>query len=1339
MSSKIGPITLTRPQLIDGNAHTLEEATTKTVGGGTTIISKKVPTRGENFTLLCTHDESLQIQGLVEQGEIVWVDTSTTLSDNSSYVHRGWYILTSANPNFDGNLGPNYVTLEVVGDCVSRDENDYFEMNYTPGVKDGTTINTNYINTQISYDLNETFTSYDTTNTWNTTTSYGLYGEIFSIGGDLLFQGNGAIDGAGGEMGTTSRVSFDKPWTLEVNMKYNTLPTGHPHLLSFLFGPDEKSCPMTYNNSVVLRFEATSAGAYYNAWIYDANGNYGKIITDTYTSTNTIDWKVVVDSGGYITISVDEGSGYSQKYKGVTWISNSWDCHLTWHFMNYDTTQATMQSEFVKVYNYVDTPQTNIVSLPITSNLSTTPTFNRAGVSGDVPCYVNPTESLYFQTTPLDLYDGCVVGYNSNYEDSTPRLITQTNEVLKPGDFYFHNDILKIETTTSTTTPIRFYFASSPEWVEFEQIGFDNGISLVKPLHISQESHTYQLNETKWTLQRGKPYVYVEHPTTPLTYIPKFIYYHDEITTSSSTTPVTMGTQPYTLVTDGYYNIFTQNQSNGGENGTITGFTTKNNTTITNKIPVDVSAGRPNIVKENQWYACENNTTTGFTAVDDTVISPSTSWSGQGSFSLKVVTNSTGLKGVVSDDNTLDFATGDILDISFQCKGTHDQVVSFVLYDQTGTIIPTAYWTIYFTGEGQHNVLMSSYEVPSGVTSGGFGFLTYDSAQTFYIDDIRIVPATGDRQIHGPVANNSSSTLSGSDEKYYCEGHSIKCECDGSELYEGFVFYSNTSPLTGSHTFQSQVWVPSGVDVVFNANRVGAATITGNSDWQEFYETFTPEEYYFDFTNMSSPATPFTFYVDNIMVESGSTKHNWIPGGTSHDTVNIHNISNSTPMIGAEMHRLYYGVSPIDTFENFLTHASAAGANTLIFNACGSLNDDFTTKLTQIETDIAPYMDGWDWYTDWTFLLNDDDGNYVTPANITSFAATVTTNIITMFETCTSMTGFCWDDIDHPTATAEEMEDFVKTVVGGVQAVYPEKKFMGHFLPYWIPGTEGCAKYLDTAILDTYRYNNDSPTFIEDHLDVTMDFLGDATTVIPELLTWKSDADHEIWDIDVVLDDVDKIMDVTQDGYFYLGFGLYGTTPLYPEGLYDNFPSRATTPYSGSHCIMVETDGYVAGEGLTHSPTPTMSNGTVYTAQSWIQATSAVDMHYTFSGVDNDFTGTGSWEQVTATATCTTPALDIVTTTPQATSFYVDQEMVELGATPNTWNVGQYFTQTTPQGFQIFQVEPTTIYVDKIPASDLTGLGWYDINHPTTSYDYYTNIANEFLTKTKTRINMRTI
>ena len=90
------------------------------------------------------------------------------------------------------------------------------------------------------------------------------------------------------------------------------------------------------------------------------------------------------------------------------------------------------------------------------------------------------------------------------------------------------------------------------------------------------------MNDTEWTLFRGKMFVYVSHPYTDISYVVGDVYYHDGNYNTPGTGGVdeTMLTQFYTILFTPY-NVFSENVFSGTDTlGDTTGFSTQGSATI---------------------------------------------------------------------------------------------------------------------------------------------------------------------------------------------------------------------------------------------------------------------------------------------------------------------------------------------------------------------------------------------------------------------------------------------------------------------------------------------------------------------------------------------------------------------------------------------------------------------------------------------------------------------------------------------------------------------------------------------------------------------------------------
>ena len=555
----IGPVTVKDAHLYDNNSVEI---------GGT-----------ESFTIITTNRQARQIMGLSDRNSekesygnlnlisgdgswgVVWIDTSTTLTDNDFIGHRGWYKITSAAPTTD--LGATYVHLEVTVEKLSQNERDYLLMDYTPGVGDGTTISNGYTDTSVNYILNEDFSDFDTSDVWYTAQYQDATTPLATpIGGDLELWGYRETAGTEGYVWTETRATHNGPsdaLTLEWGAAVLTTPSsGYDHAYTLLTPYVRSTDGWSIADSIWFTVDASSSKYMYRVFGVNSAGTWSRLIPETTVSTPGITWKVVwspystISANNKITISVDSGSGFVEKYSGHPQISVYQPHYAIFGLDAGGATQAKARYTKLAIYNY-DTEEEsfdNVVALPCTTPI-TTADFSRYSEDGLIPCYTNPTTELYFWNDYENYYKGSVKGYNSNYTDTTPQLITWTGETLDPDKFYAHNGLIKLTTSTGTTPVLFSAYASPAGWLDLQIIS-PGTIRLVKPLYISPERQTYQINDTKWTLQRGKQHVMVEHPDTTLTYTIKDYYDHDAATTTtpSADADITMATQFYCNVYD---------------------------------------------------------------------------------------------------------------------------------------------------------------------------------------------------------------------------------------------------------------------------------------------------------------------------------------------------------------------------------------------------------------------------------------------------------------------------------------------------------------------------------------------------------------------------------------------------------------------------------------------------------------------------------------------------------------------------------------------------------------------------------------------------------------------
>ena len=138
---KIGPVTITDAHLYEGNTFSYGNSATNTVASGSTIISKGQYSESFGFDIIVNNAEALQLKGIVEQCEIIWMDTSSDLTDNNYLQHKGWVVLIEVKTEI---ISPRLVQCSIVYIKVSDHESEYLTMDYSRGLYDGINLTPTY-------------------------------------------------------------------------------------------------------------------------------------------------------------------------------------------------------------------------------------------------------------------------------------------------------------------------------------------------------------------------------------------------------------------------------------------------------------------------------------------------------------------------------------------------------------------------------------------------------------------------------------------------------------------------------------------------------------------------------------------------------------------------------------------------------------------------------------------------------------------------------------------------------------------------------------------------------------------------------------------------------------------------------------------------------------------------------------------------------------------------------------------------------------------------------------------------------------------------------------------
>jgi hypothetical protein len=537
----IGPVSIENAHLFDTNTFDFSNEATRTVASGTTLFGKGNFKEKYGFELICSYDEALQLVGLVEQGEIIWMNTSD-LTDNDYMQHKGWVILTGVavdleNPTQLANVKIDYIK-------ISDHEKEYLDMNYTRGIYDGVNIDPAYDPVSTVYQLNEDGT--DSTTSWSTIKEYPTTATT-----SWAPSGTGVLD-----LACTSASSgkwayawvycdtktFKTPYTLETEVATSTAaPAGSYYIGDVsispnVYGNNDKTFvtkgKKQYLNCRVIR---TDAARYIKAEVTISSGKTVQLIPQiSVGTTGNVVWKIQMYYNGYVRISTNvNGAGYVQRYYGPSQIptATKYGSYVTLTNNNKASSSRTVSFDNIKVYNSNSVTFPNTVMLPVGATTLDTTTGTRVGADGTSSYIVDPADNIPFQMdSTANLYKNSVKLMSTNNDDGASRQVFGKNIKLTPTTTTLSNGFTRLTFDADEIIVSGYY---SGQWNEINRFDVGTSIDLIKPLRITPNIVILQVNAIKITMLRGDPIVKVEHPYTALAYVLKDRYYHDGVTTSS--------------------------------------------------------------------------------------------------------------------------------------------------------------------------------------------------------------------------------------------------------------------------------------------------------------------------------------------------------------------------------------------------------------------------------------------------------------------------------------------------------------------------------------------------------------------------------------------------------------------------------------------------------------------------------------------------------------------------------------------------------------------------------------------------------------------------------------
>lgn len=564
MVNRIGPIILDGAINYDGvGLSGSVEAEPESYKGMRVVSPTETYTRSEQFAITIPTYKYQQLLGLIEQRQIVYIDGSSELSQEH-IAPKGWYILQSAD--IDTFYRHNYISVSVNAHLIDRDEHTPLELDYTTGVEDGTTVEHGYGDNLVeyvtNYQLNENFNTYDTANIWySPVTSAKFVGDgVTPIGGALNMIGKANSNGATPNCYTSFRQRVNPPFYLDFGVEWTATPTNtYYHFADVALSKNRPTSDATYNNWggaydwLRLAVVMTNTGAKYQLQ-KNIKKKSSTILTTSLGNSVSPLFRLRMDADLGVTLYADPtrvGTFTKVWGKTKTGVDVASGVYLTLGYTNLASTVRTVRFDDVKVYRIEDiegkpTSYSNVVPYPSNSTpTGPAPDFTRTGVDCTLSYCVNPSSQMNFVSDQTHIYDGSVKAYSSNNTDTTPRQVFSTDEALD-NTFNIHNSLIKVE---ATPTGVNVYAATSPTWTLLNTFNIGTGLYTVKVNDISPDHATIQFNDTYWEMYRGKPHLYITHPTTPLTYIKKDYYVHDAatLTTPANGVDVTMTTNFYTL------------------------------------------------------------------------------------------------------------------------------------------------------------------------------------------------------------------------------------------------------------------------------------------------------------------------------------------------------------------------------------------------------------------------------------------------------------------------------------------------------------------------------------------------------------------------------------------------------------------------------------------------------------------------------------------------------------------------------------------------------------------------------------------------------------------------
>jgi hypothetical protein len=516
----------------------------------------------------------------------IWVnaaDVNDDTRDNVRLNHKGWYLLRDVDiTHTNEKYAKATLTLELINNIYDV----LLEMDYTTSPYAGTPVKHGYDLTEELVLLDDEFATLDT-GTWKVT-SWNITGGSATVSsGKLALSGarTSIITGSPqwGARSIQSKDTFDAPFYVEADLQVPTLAGGanwDTTTHHIVIQPGQWSDNIGWQDTFLIISAASNSARQ----IRLATATEHVLVQNISSGITTTKWKMLVEENGLITIWLwnTSTSEWDFFWKGPSNLSKTTNLNVGITYHSHETTSRTVYTDRVKVYKTQDQVLRSVAKIPNTSRNSST----GIGSRGNVYLHKNGETDNTFRapTNPINLLNGSPRVVSNYNPGSILREIYSPYESLKKELCSFYNDHVKI---SPTSAGINFYHKLTGEWALLNTFTIGD-INYIKILNYTPEELIFQINRTIWTLRRGEPLVYVEHPYTPIGYSKKTTVYHDNLLNNglADGVDVSMLSQHYALVFNPF-NLLSPNQTNL-ENGTTEGW---------------ISSGESNIsITTDSWY-----------------------------------------------------------------------------------------------------------------------------------------------------------------------------------------------------------------------------------------------------------------------------------------------------------------------------------------------------------------------------------------------------------------------------------------------------------------------------------------------------------------------------------------------------------------------------------------------------------------------------------------------------------------------------------------------------------------------------------------------------------------